>query len=371
VPISGKQFAQWVELDLAARAFRYNSFGSGMTWKAGGLFRTVNGIAARGTYSTSFRAPSVAELYQGKTDSVLPLIDPCDTRPLGVPIMLDPQIAAECTNRGVPSTAAFGSALTRVQLGGNAKLRPETARVLTAGIVIEPPQAKGLAVTLDYFHTQIEKTIQTLGANIILSNCYIRHDPGSCDQVHRNPQLGYAIDYVDMTTKNVGGVDGSGLDFAIGYDHEFGTYGRFREQVESQYLFKANIDNSFQVIHALNNNDLGARPRIRANLSSIWQHPSGLGTGFNVRYVGTFNECDQNNCNAGLPAREVDAWYKVDLFGSYTVRSGVGTTSVTVGVNNVLDRTPPVIYGAPFGDYDPTAYDAKGRFVYARMSQTF
>jgi hypothetical protein len=30
-----------------------------------------------------------------------------------------------------------------------------------------------------------------------------------------------------------------------------------------------------------------------------------------------------------------------------------------------------VIYGGTGGDYDPTAYDTRGRFFYARMSQTF
>jgi outer membrane receptor protein involved in Fe transport len=47
VPLSGHPYAEWVELDLAARAFRYDTFGSGVTWKAGGLFRTINGIAVR------------------------------------------------------------------------------------------------------------------------------------------------------------------------------------------------------------------------------------------------------------------------------------------------------------------------------------
>jgi iron complex outermembrane receptor protein len=371
VPISGHPIAQWLELDLAVRGFRYNTFGSGMTWKAGGLFRTINGLAVRGTYSTSFRAPSVTELYQGKTDTAFPLVDPCDTRPLGVPIVLDPAVAAECANRGVPASAAFGAGLTRVRLGGNPDLQPETARVLTAGLVVEPPQAKGLALTLDYFRTEISRTIQTLGANIVLSNCYLRHDSASCDQVHRNPQLGYAIDYVDMPIKNVGGVSGSGIDVAVSYDQKMGPAGRFREQLESQWLLKADIDNSFQIVHAINNNDLGARPHLRANLASLWQHPSGVGAGLNLRYIGTFNECDQNNCNAGMPAREVSAWYRLDLFGSYSLRSGAGTTSLTVGVNNALDRDPPAIYGAVSGDYDPTAYDLKGRWFYARLSQTF
>jgi len=197
------------------------------------------------------------------------------------------------------------------------------------------------------------------------------HDAGSCDQVHRNPLLGYAIDYVDSPIKNVGGVSGSGVDFAVSYDLKTTGAGRFRQQLESQYLLKADIDNTFQVVHAINNNDLGARPRIRANFSSLWQHPDGVGAGFNVRYIGTFNECEQNNCNAGLPAREVSDWYRLDLHASYALRSTGGTTALTVGVNNVLDRDPPAIYGAVSGDYDPTAYDLKGRWFYARLSQTF
>jgi iron complex outermembrane recepter protein len=371
VPVSGKPLAEWLELNLAARAFRYNTFGSGVTWKTGALYRPISGFALRSTYSTSFRAPSVTELYQGRTDSLFPVIDPCDTRPLGTPIALDPEVAAECANRGVPMNAAFGSTFSRTQASGNPNLKPETARVLTAGFVVEPPQAKGLAVTFDYFHTTISKTIQQLGANVILANCYLRHDEAACQQVHRNPLLGGAIDFIEIPTKNVGGVEGSGIDFAVAFDRKLGAAGRFRQQLESQYLLKAKIDNSFQIINAVNNNDLGARPRIRANFSSLWQHPLGMGGGFNVRYIGTFKECEQNNCNAGMPSRDVDAYYKVDLFGSYTMSSRAGTTAVTLGVNNLLDRNPPSIYGSVFGDYDPTAYDFKGRSFYARLSQQF
>jgi hypothetical protein len=60
-----------------------------------------------------------------------------------------------------------------------------------------------------------------------------------------------------------------------------------------------------------------------------------------VRYVGAFKECDQNNCNGPAASRDIAAWYKADLFGSYALRSAAGTTSVTLGVNNVLDRAPP------------------------------
>jgi hypothetical protein len=67
----------------------------------------------------------------------------------------------------------------------------------------------------------------------------------------------------------------------------------------------------------------------------------------------------------------IDAWDKADRFGSYALRTTAGTTNLTIGITNVLDRAPPAIYGAPLGDYDPSGYDFKGRLFYARMAQQF
>lgn len=371
VPISGQKFAEWVELDLAARAFHYNTFGSGVTWKAGGLFRTIGGFAVRGTYSTAFRAPSISELYQGKADSFPLTSDPCDTKPAGTLIQLDPGVAAQCAKQGVPVNSVFGTAQQRAVIGGNASLKAETAKVITAGIVFEPPQAKGLSFTADYWKIDITQAIQTLGATVILANCYNRNIQSYCDQIHRNPLLNNAIDYIDNPVANVGGAATSGVDLALGYDHKFGAAGRFREQVESQYLVKYDLDNTSQILHGAGNYDLGARPRYRANFSTLWQHPSGIGGGVNVRFIGTFKECDLNNCNGGAPARDVPRWYKADVYTSYAMKTVAGTTSFTVGVNNVLDRSPALIYIGFQGDSDAATYDYMGRFYYARMSQQF
>jgi iron complex outermembrane receptor protein len=371
VPVSGKKFAEWVELSLAARGFHYNTFGNGVTWKAGGLFRSINGFAVRGTYSTAFRAPSVLELYQGKRDTFPSTQDPCDTRPRGVTVVLDPDVAAICQMQGVSPTAVFGTTQQKTIAGGNENLKAETAKVFTTGVVFEPPQVKGLAFTADYWHIDIDKAIQALGATVILANCYNRNVPSYCEQIHRNPNLGYAIDRIDNPIDNVGGTATSGIDFALGYDHKLGSAGRFHEQFEAQYVLKYNLDNTSQLLHGLGNYDLGARPQVKANFSSMWQHPTGVGAGFNLRYIGPFKECDQNNCNGGAPSRKVDLWYKADLWGSYALKTPAGTTSLTLGVNNVLNRNPPLIYIGFQADSDAPTYDYMGRFFYARLSQLF
>jgi iron complex outermembrane receptor protein len=373
VPISGQKYAQWVELNLAARAFNYETFGTGLTWKAGGLFRTAGGVSLRGTYSTAFRAPSVGDLFQGPRDNNPAVFDPCDTRPPGAtaPITLDAVAAEQCAKQGVPKDAVYNTRQQREINGGNVNLKAETANVITAGVVYEPPQAKGLSFTLDYWNIDISKAIQSLGSSVIVSNCYTRGLPQYCDLIHRSPQANYAIDFIDNSTLNVGGTQTSGLDFAAIYDHSFGKVGRFREQLEAQYLFKYNLDNEIQVIHGRGNYDLGVYPKYKANFSTSWSHKSGAGGGLNVRYVGSYHECENNDCNGGALARDVSAWYKLDLFGSYSLKSTAGKTTLSVGINNLLNRAPSLIYVGFAGDSDASTYDYFGRFFYARMAQLF
>jgi outer membrane receptor protein involved in Fe transport len=378
VPLSGKGLAQWVELDLAARAFRYNNFGSGVTWKAGGLFRTVNGIAVRGTYSTAFRAPSIAELFLGAADDFQSVEDPCDANPPSTgPRVLDDKTAQKCIDQGVPVGREFGTTQQRAIDGGNAKLKAETAKVLTAGLVVEPPQVKGLALTVDYWRVAIDDAIQVLGASAIFANCYTRDVPGYCERIHRDP-ISHAIDSVDNPVSNVGGATTSGLDVAVVSDRSYGELGRLRLQAEGQYLFLADIDNSVQVLHGRGYFDLGVFPKIKANLSAMYQHPVGAGGGFNLRYVGAYKECKGNDCNTAenleMSSREVSQWFKLDVFASYAVKTRAGTTTLAVGVNNLLDSQPPVIYTGPAANAansDPGTYDYMGRFVYARLSQMF
>ena len=371
VPISGDKIAQWAEINLAARAFRYDSFGSGVTWKAGGLFRTVGGVAVRGTYSTAFRAPSINDMFQGPADGFPAVFDPCDTRPPTGMVTLEGTAKEKCAAQNVPTNAVYNTRQQRAVSIGNQDLKAETAKVITTGVVYEPPQVKGLAFTADYWNINISQAIQQLGAAVILANCYTRGIDQYCDLIHRNPAANYAIDFIQDTRLNVGGTRTSGIDVAASYDHKFGSLGRFNERLEGQYLLKYNLDNEIQVVHGLGNYDLGVYPRYKANFQTTWQHPTGAGAGVSVKFVGKFKECLNNNCNGGAPSRDVGRWYKVDLFGTYALTSPAGKTSLTLGVNNLLNRDPALIYIGFQGDSDAATYDYFGRFFYARISQAF
>jgi outer membrane receptor protein involved in Fe transport len=60
-----------------------------------------------------------------------------------------------------------------------------------------------------------------------------------------------------------------------------------------------------------------------------------------------------------------------DVFASYSLSSMFGKTTLAVGVNNLFDKPPAVIYNGFTAATDPTAYDLLGRFFYGRLTQTF
>jgi len=377
VPVSGLDYLKWVEIDAAGRAFNYNTFGSGVTGKLSALVRTVDGIAVRGTVGNAFRAPNVAELFLGQADSFPSLKDPCDTHPPGQTstVMLSPTAQKECSAQGVPMGSSFGTSQQRSRLGGNPGLQPEHAIVATVGGVYEP--LPGLDFTLDYWHINITDAITALQGATILSQCYTSGVQGFCDLVQRDP-VTHGISHIIDTNQNVGGLTTSGLDFSAAYQYR-NELGTFRHAVEGTYLFQfnedtgtKNADGTEDIIHGKNFYDLGVNPDLKVNVFTLWTHPSGLGGGFNFRFVDGFKECDNDDCNDSTNLRRnVSKYATGDIFLNYALKSAQGTTKISVGVNNVVNAQPPVIYDGAALNADESAYDFLGRFLYVRLGQMF
>ncbi|HEY1558826.1 MAG TPA: TonB-dependent receptor [Kofleriaceae bacterium] len=372
VPISDDEIARRLQFDLGGRAVHENAAGSAVTYKAGGLFRTVAGLAVRGTYSTAFRAPSFFELHGGRLQQTPDAEDPCDAKPPSVGSgtkTLAPAVQAECVAQGVPVGTVFNTAQQISEIGGNPDLKPETAGTATIGLVFEPIQ--GLDLTADYWHVDIHDAIEALGIETIFANCYDRAESAFCSQIHRDPST-HRISPVDQLLQNVDRAKTSGIDVAAMYDASLGSAGRVHATVEGQYLIRYDIETEQQIVHGAGFYDLGVYPRYKANVASRWTSKHGALAGFILHYLGTYKECASNDCNDAQnlgTARDVGRYFKLDVFGGYDVPLGFGKTSVQLGVNNVLDATPPVVYNAAAANSDATAYDFIGRTVYLRMAE--
>ena len=92
-------------------------------------------------------------------------------------------------------------------------------------------------------------------------------------------------------------------------------------------------------------------------------------------YIGGFKECIDNDCNTDENLADVLARRRPQRHRRPVHRlhdeDKAGTTRFTVGVNNVTDQRPPLIYIGFAGDSDASTYDYMGRYFYARLSQLF
>lgn len=372
VPVTGHPIAEWLEINGAARGVKYDTFGKAITWKTGALWKINSGFAVRGTYGTAFRAPSIGNLYAGQSDSFPGVNDPCSVHDGA----LDPIVAANCAADGIPITHTDERDQLPARVGGNQALEPETANVLTTGIVFEPPFVKGLAITVDYFRVGIDDAIQKRGASVILSNCYSQTNRSDCDKIQRNagdaPAGQNNINEITDTASNIGGTDTDGVDFGIAYDHQLASAGRFQHSLEGTWLHKYNSRFPNRTVEGVGIYDLGVFPKWKFNFSTMWGK-DGMGAGTNVRYIHHFRECDFDDCASDNPApsRKVTSNVTADLFANYAFESPAGKSTIAIGINNITDRPPSLIYQGFLGDSDGSTYDYMGRYAYLRFSQAY
>jgi outer membrane receptor protein involved in Fe transport len=388
--------ADELEVQGAVRVFKYSTFGSDKTYKVGGRWRPIRDVTFRGTYSTAFRAPNVSDLYLGQLPNAEVAIDPC-AGPIDVNDPKNKKIVDQCRATGAK---ALNNGDTSTQLnstvGGNPQLKPETAKIGTVGVVFEPTFVRGLSLTVDYWTVSLAQDIGTITTPVILAGCYPAASANAaaagapqnmayCNLVQRSATTGQISNVFD-TNQNVGSLWTSGIDLSARYFVPT-DFGRFGFLFDSTYLLRYNLTlASGQVIKAVGNYDAGTglttgglTPRIKFN-AGVNYALEGFRAGVNGRYIGGFDECagsDGTNASSGLCSdpqgfapHRVKAYMTFDVFLSYLLRSPVGNTTFAVGVRNIADKTPPLVYNS-FLTYADPQYDFAGRFVYGRITQQF
>jgi iron complex outermembrane receptor protein len=379
IPIIDKAVgAERLELILAGRQSWYSDFGSTLNTKVGGKWSPVLDVSFRGTYSTAFRAPSIPDLFGGQTDSFANISDPCGTVPAGSPR------AAAC---GAAANNGDDQTQLRTRIGGNEHLRPETAHVLTAGVVIEPHWVKGLYMTADYYNTKITNSISSLGGNVILQACYpdaAGAVPKYCEFIHRDPTG--RINHIDNLNANVGSDRLDGADVTAGY--EFGTgIGHWGVQGVVSWLHEYNRTLADEtVIKGAGTWDLnqdgagGAYPHLRFNASLNWAL-AGFAASLRTYFIGGYKECgDADGIMEGgglcydpshKGERQVSTYNTWDLTLGYTTRTDIGQTTVSLGVINLFDQAPPTVYNGFANTTDTYSYDQMMLQFFARLTQQF
>ncbi len=404
-----------LDIDLAGRYDKYEGIDTdSYVPKLSLRYAPIKDLTLRATYSNSFVAPNLYQLY-GPTST---------------------GFSGSITFNGVKQDQA------QVQTGANALLVPSTAESYTAGLVYSPHFIPGLTITADYFRTlqqQIVGTVDITGGATILGSVNalgaaspyatlvaFNNFPGQPGAVSATtftgpkPPNGYLngnlINTFYLNTNvNIGAARVEGFDLSAHYDLDLKAAGSMEFGVNA-VLFTLNDVKSVSSHHYYNISGLdfaeggganpdykltafveyrfqGATVGVNSNyipemLNAVGQNPE-----FNnvnkyqvisdyVTFDGRLSYAFHRNLNPETPppVETKDAKDAKSVAGmKAAVGSGASASpfdrmldgfTLTVGCNNMLDRTPPFVYTAN-ASTDTSVYDPYGRFLYFEVSKKF
>ena len=222
-----------LDFTVASRWSDYSTFGSTTNSKVGVLFQPISDLKVRATFSEGFRAPSIASLYSGNSDSYPTLQDPCDVNAGNFTGNADGTQVGQCLAEGVPTGFTQPNDQIRITVGGNLNAQPEESESFNVGVVWQPSAVQGLNMFADYYEIEITNTIGVVGAQLLLNGCYTGTDPEYCGAIDRLSS-GFVDDLRDTTT-NVGTVFTTGVE--VGGSYGFATsVGEFALSVDARFL---------------------------------------------------------------------------------------------------------------------------------------
>ena len=409
-----------LEVNLAARKSDYETsgffggvdvnpdLGGDTSKKIGVKWQVFDDLMFRGTFSESFRAPSVTDLYAGGGESFPSAADPCNTANFN---LRDPNYTptsptdplrfinnqAACQANGVqPNTGGTpanptGGGVTQANsqirslTGGNPDLQPEFGETKSFGIVYSPSFAPGLNFTLDWYNISLEQVISFRGSQAILNACY--RNPGKpgaaanatqqalfCSFIVRDA-AGQILD-LRQSQFNLDAGEVEGYDFQVTYAMPETAWGKFSFQWDNTYT----TDNTlFGTVGEYNGTPAW---RLRSNVATSWQK-GDWDANWAVRYYSALDEaCPFNSQayfdNGSTPTQLCNSEGGTEnRIGSriyHDVQVGLKlpwNAKVSAGARNLFGKDPPITRNSFAHSFDG-AYDLPGGgFFYLQYNQKF
>jgi outer membrane receptor protein involved in Fe transport len=381
VPVLGEMgFLDSLALDLGYRYSDYNLSGPENTYKIA-MIGKMGWVSFNGGYNRAIRAPNLSELFATNQIALYNGDDGCAGVIDSDPDTFSPiYTQAQCALTGM-TAAQYGNTTESPAgqynqfIGGNQNITPEQADTWTFGFDFAP--IEGLAVGIDYYDITVKNQIGTLGAQFILDSCIESGgNAGLCSKIQRNPANGNLwqgeIGQIINTVDNFGEISTSGIDLNANYTWDW-LDGRWMASFVSTYVidFKqeplkgivdsASYDCAGVISTSCATNDFRAITELRYtnelfSVNTRW------------RYISSISSDDGSQVLA-QGGTSIPAYSLFDLSGSINVNEQV---TITMGVNNIFDKEPPLVIPALAQNANfPGGYDAAGQFFFANVGVTF
>lgn len=360
-----------LDVEAAVRYSDYSDIDQSTTNpKFGIIYQPMDMLKLRASFSTGFRAPTMAQMYQGRTSSIeTDLYDPCnpsndanfsssDSR--CVALGLNPQFS----QNAIQSFDVIG--------GGNPDLKPEEAENMTLGVVLEP--IDGLSLTLDYF--DIEQTNVVFASTNYVIDQYVNGNPDYVNDVIRsNNGTGY-IQTVYAPANNIAARNLSGFDLNANYVFE-NQYGEWRVNFDTTLMDTFEVqdtsDTPFRDIVGTYDSAFGSIPEYKASLQLDWSM-GNLRATWDLNYNSDIKVLDGNG---DISTYTVNKITKKDIMDATMIHNmQVGyyledyNTDLHFGIQNVFDKEPPYL-NKGLTSTDDNLYSFRGRFFYAGLTTSF
>jgi iron complex outermembrane receptor protein len=360
-------FFQLLELNGAVRFSDYSTSGSKTTFKGGVNWKPIADLRLRGSYAQGFRAPSIGELFGTQSRFDQQLDDPCSSHPGNTApqrFANNATVRANCIAAGVPAGGTYQQANPQISVlvGGNQNLKPETSRGWNFGAVFSPSFIPRLSIEADYYRIRIRGAVQTVDAEVTVTNCIVSKDPAACALVTR-AGAGQLTQVVGLL-QNIAGIKTDGIDLNLSYKTAETGIGRFGLTWNNTFLRNYDvlvpITNGQQVI-SREGTEQGSPSQGFPKWKSIgvidWDLAS-VGATVTGRYVSKLDETGGNVMNARFYTD-----LQLRIMAGENDRFGFA-----LGANNLFKTRAPGCITCDINNFDPTVYDVPGRYFYARAS---
>lgn len=336
---------------LAVRHEDYSDFGTTTSGALAGRFDFTDNFALRGSASTGFRAPSLAQQFYSYTSSLYFGAG----NSLGLPA-------------GIYNTGLVSSTSPIAQLLGGQALKPEKSRNFTVGAVWSP--ADGLNVSLDVYEIQLRDRV-TLSSTISTTSPAVRDYLATNGITNTNfSGISYFTNAVNTRTRGLDLVgsylfdvgDGASLQTTISYNYNKNKVTKVRP---NPAVLDA-LGVSFRRIDRRDQYGLLADTTPRSKLIFNWLYTNGRWSlDSTLTRYGRFTS--YNSTSAALDQSFNPKWV-FDLALNYSLERW----AFTLGADNVFDTYPDRVIAAndnngtlPYTVFSPFGFN--GAYVYGKV----
>ncbi|MEM7701038.1 MAG: TonB-dependent receptor [Pseudomonadota bacterium] len=187
---SNDAFIHRLQVQASGRYVDNSLTGGFFSWSAGGQLAPIEDITFRGSFTRSFRAPSLTELFLPQANAFDTVPDLC----FAANITAGPNPEARERNCNA-FLAAFpnierpqqaNNATVPILTGGNLDLENEQSDSWTIGAILQPRFLSGFTATVDYVNISISDPIANFTVDDINSACFDNDDFDTSDPANGN-----------------------------------------------------------------------------------------------------------------------------------------------------------------------------------------